>query len=319
MRISGIDLFRGLSILLMVFFTMVQIFSGSLPDILVHNKPHSLHLGDFVLPMFLFASGMSLVFFQKKRSAKGKLGYSLDVFERAGKLTLIWIFLSPISSGAFLGLDELMLSVILSVVCLAVVAMDWRLVAGLAFLPVIGYLGLYASGALPDFSGALSGGFGYWVLPFYLPVMLAGVLAGRSLHNGRWSVRTTMLFWACSILTLALVFLVQPWKLDASPSFMGLSVMLSLVVFILVGERRNGLLEYLGRKPLRYWVLMFVLVLIPLSAYVLASGEIVEMGPLEAIAASLACCVIVYLGSRLMDVALSLLPEAELASQAKGR
>ena len=51
----------------MVFFTVTLRLSSDLPDPLRHNVWGSLHLGDFVLPMFLFASGLSLAYFLQKR------------------------------------------------------------------------------------------------------------------------------------------------------------------------------------------------------------------------------------------------------------
>ena len=56
------DAFRGLAIVGMVFFTLTLKLSRNLPDILKHNVSGSLHLGDFVLPMFIFGSGISLAY-----------------------------------------------------------------------------------------------------------------------------------------------------------------------------------------------------------------------------------------------------------------
>ena len=47
--------------------------------------------------------------------------------------------------------------------------------------------------------------------------------------------------------------------------------MLSYFVFQAVKGFRNGYLEYLGMKPIRYWVLMFVVILIPLAFYSVGS------------------------------------------------
>ncbi len=79
MRIRSIDVFRGISILLMVFFTLILRLSDSLPVLIIHNVRESIHLGDFVLPMFLFASGISLVFFAKKR--KKLKSHVLDILK----------------------------------------------------------------------------------------------------------------------------------------------------------------------------------------------------------------------------------------------
>ena len=152
MRVAAIDCFRGLSIVLMVFFTMLLALSSNIPDFITHNLPNSIHIGDFVLPMFLFASGMSIVFFREKHIKKGRLEYVLDIIERAGKLAIIWLFLSPFSAAGFMGFDELILGIILFLAVIIIAEFPEKaIVLGVA-VPIIFYLILHYMGGLPDFS-----------------------------------------------------------------------------------------------------------------------------------------------------------------------
>ena len=90
---------------------------------------------------------------------------------------------------------------------------------------------------------------------------------------------------------------------------MALSIFFSLAVFVVI-KRADGLvpmgpLEYLGKQPLRYWILMWVLVLIPIAAYVLAT---VSYFPLHfswqaAVAISLGAMVFLYGVSMAIDKA----------------
>ncbi|MCK4718720.1 MAG: DUF1624 domain-containing protein, partial [Thermoplasmata archaeon] len=67
MRDRSIDVFRGIAIVSMVFFTVTLKLSSDIPDILRHNSSGYFHIGDLVLPMFLFASGLSLAYYIDKR------------------------------------------------------------------------------------------------------------------------------------------------------------------------------------------------------------------------------------------------------------
>ncbi len=302
MRIRQIDVFRGLSIVLMVFFSIIARLSDSLPDILEHNEAGSLHLGDFVLPLFLFASGMSLVFFDEKRKGLSRTTYLLDVTGRFGKLVLIALFLSPFSAGEALGMDEVMLSALLFVPSIALIRYAERMIAAVAVMLLLLYIILQHSALLPDFTLHYLGG--YAAAPFYLPVMLGGVLAGKRLKDIKG------LFLASLIVTAVLLFLVPPYKMDVSPSFMALSVSVSLLVFMLVGDIGNGRLEYLGKRPIRYWVLMFVFLLIPLYFYSIFNGMRLPLGSgwLEATALGLLSLCLLYIISKGIDLAFKRFP-----------
>ncbi len=293
MRLPEIDRFRGLAVVLMVFFTIIRLLSGALPDALNHNVPGTLHLGDFVLPMFLFASGMSLFFFVEKRGKRPN--FVLDLAERTGLLLMVWFLISPLSGGGVLQMDEIMLSVLLSIPTIALAAAPEGVIAAVAFAPVALYLLLFWGNMLPDFSAHYLGG--YPAAPFYLPVMLCGTIAARRI--GRlWTVFLPVLAAAAFLLLL-----VPPYKLVASPSFMALSVLFSIAVFEGVKRVGSGWLEYLGTRPLRYWVLMWVVLIIPLAFALLALGKSfpLTLDWVSAVIASFLALIVIYAVSILID------------------
>ncbi|KAI3669441.1 hypothetical protein L6452_40676 [Arctium lappa] len=61
-RIASLDVFRSLSIFLVV---LVDYAGSSLP-VIAHAPWNGLHLADFVMPLFLFAAGVSLAIVYKK-------------------------------------------------------------------------------------------------------------------------------------------------------------------------------------------------------------------------------------------------------------
>jgi hypothetical protein len=280
----------------MVFFTLTLRLSDELPDILIHNVPGSLHIGDFVLPMFLFASGMSIVFFARKRKKNKRTDYILDVIERFGKLILVSFFLTPFSSGGFLEMDEVMLSAVLFVPAVLLVAFPEIAIAAVGIAIFILYLILQQSFMLPDFTTHYLGGYSAAI--FYLPVMLAGVIAGKRINGIRYLVAASV------ILAIIVMALTPPFKMSVSPSFMALSVVFSLVVFAIVRDVKIKELDYLGRTPFRYWVLMFLVILIPLAFYsyfIGSEGSSIGLGWIEAVVISLLCSVLLYMVSKGLD------------------
>ena len=62
-------------------------------------------------------------------------------------------------------------------------------------------------------------------------------------------------------------------KMTASPSFITLSILFSFIMFALIEWIISNIhslkkLEFIGRKPLRYWLLMYIVFLIPLWFYI---------------------------------------------------
>ncbi|MFH0737511.1 MAG: heparan-alpha-glucosaminide N-acetyltransferase domain-containing protein [Candidatus Micrarchaeota archaeon] len=301
MRSRGIDVFRGFSIALMIFFSVIARLSGALPDILDHNVSGSMHIGDFVLTLFIFASGMSLVFFERKKRSGS--GYLLDVLERTGKLLMVWLFISPFSSGRFLGMDELALIAVLALPTLLLLRFSDRVIAFAAIAPVFLYIILVMTAPISFSSGYLGG---FIAVPFYLPVMLCGALVGRKLMEGADALSAAMpVLTGASLTALILLAFIPPYKMDASPTFMGASIVVSGWLFIFVSGFGEPHMERMGRDPMRYWVLMFILFLIPLAFYGFgyAGGLPLGLGWVEATLISLLCIPIVYLISDGVDKA----------------
>ncbi|XP_023736364.1 uncharacterized protein LOC111884285 isoform X1 [Lactuca sativa] len=86
-RIASLDVFRGLSIFLMV---LVDYAGSSLP-VIAHAPWNGLHLADFVMPMFLFTAGVSLAIVYKKIPNRYEATWKAIV--RAMKLFLLGVFL----------------------------------------------------------------------------------------------------------------------------------------------------------------------------------------------------------------------------------
>ncbi|VFQ78404.1 unnamed protein product [Cuscuta campestris] len=91
-RVASLDVFRGLS----VFLMMVVDYGGSVFPIIAHCPWNGLHLADFVMPFFLFISGVSLSIVYKNVSKR--LEASKKAVLKAFKLFLLGIFLQ----GGFL-------------------------------------------------------------------------------------------------------------------------------------------------------------------------------------------------------------------------
>jgi len=274
-RVGSIDAFRGIAIILMVFFTLTQALSEDLPDALKHNVADQLHFGDFVLPMFLFASGMSIVFFVKKHRAKGRERFILDIIERSGILLVISALLSIFSTGEILGMDVIMLSLILFLGTILIFNLKSAYVLGLIVLIFLSYVLLVHLGIEPIMPDKHLGG--YPAALFYFPVMLSGMLIGKELEKRSFKgMRKLGIVYLCFFIVFALLSPID--KMTATPAFMALSVLLSIVFFAVIELlMKRGLefnaLRWLGRKPLRYWILMFVVFIIPLGYFTVTNGD----------------------------------------------
>ena len=267
-----IDEFRGLTIIGMVFFTITLRLSSDLPEILRHNVWGSLHVGDFILPMFLFSSGLSLAYYIQKREKEGKTILLKSVSTRFGKLAFVGIFLSFFSAYGFLEMDEVMLSAILFVACIVLYKLDWRIHLGIIFVTNCSYFGLLYFQVTDIFIGHYLGG--YPAALYYLPVMLVGLMIGKAIILKKlWCEQN-----AITVLLIG-VFFVIFWgfipinKMTATPSFIMFSILFSFLVFALIERMARKIqsmqeLEYLGRKPIRYWILMYIVFIIPLWFYI---------------------------------------------------
>jgi len=279
-RNHAIDTFRGLAIIGMVFFTVTLRLSNNLPELLRHNVRGSLHLGDFVLPMFLFASGLSLAYFLKKREKEEQKPFFRDVVNRFVKLALVGISLSFFSANGFFEMDEVMLSALLFIACIALYILDWKIILGVIFFINLSYILLMQLDLLSIFMGHYLGG--YPAALYYLPVMLTGLILGKGIvSKGLWCKSNKI------IISVIFSFLIFFWifipinKMSASPTFIMLSILFSFliiaVVILIMGNKIfSNELEFIGRKPLRYWIMMFIIFIIPVRIYDEFSGQVLS-------------------------------------------
>jgi len=276
-RYQPIDAYRGLAILGMIFFTVTLRLSSNLPDILRHNSWGSVHLGDFVLPMFLFASGLSLAYYLQSKGEENKNSFLRSVSGRFGKLALVGISLSIFSAYGFLEMDEVMLSALLFIACVALSRLNWKIIIGIIFFINLSYIALMQFDLLSIFVGHYLGG--YPAALYYLPVMLSGLVIGKGIiSKGLWCGSNQAVVWTTFIFFLLFLIFIPLNKMAATPSFIMLSILFSFVIFaamelILSNKIRLRRLGYIGRKPLRYWLMMYIVFLIPLWFYVELFGQ----------------------------------------------
>lgn len=276
-RNHAIDNFRGLAIIGMVFFTVTLRLSKDLPELLRHNVRGSLHLGDFVLPMFLFASGLSLAYFFQRREKEKQNQFLEDVVKRFIKLAFVGISLSFFSAYGFLEMDEVMLSAILFIICIALYRLDWKIILGIIFFINLSYVVLIQLDLLGIFMGHYLGG--YPAALYYLPLMLIGLFLGKGIiSKGIWCKSNKI------IIAMIFLFFIFFWifipinKMAASPSFIMLSILFSFLILLLINliignKSYSNELKYMGRKPLRYWLMMYIIFIIPLEIYSQFSGK----------------------------------------------
>ena len=271
-RNPSIDTFRGTTIIGMVFFTLTLKLSSNLPEILRHNSYESLHIGDFILPMFLFASGLSLAYYLQKKENEEKRVFRTDVIIRFSRLAIIGIILSPFSANGFFKMDEVMLCAILFIVCIIISKINWKILIFLICSINISYIALKEFYEISFFHKHYLGG--YPATLYYLPVMLIGFIIGKEMiSKGLWSKKNKI------IISIILFFFLISWffipikKLEATPSFMMLSILFSFSIFVFVDLICNNFhrfkeIEYLGKKSIRYWMTMYIIFIIPAHFYI---------------------------------------------------
>jgi hypothetical protein len=222
--------------------------------------------------MFLFASGLSLsYFFQKYEKKNSNNMIYKKVIIRFGKLVFVGLSLSFFSAYAFLEMDEVMLSGILFIGCFFLHKISWKYLLTLTFFINLSYLFLIYFDMTSIFFGHYLGG--YLAAIYYFPVMLIGLIIGKEkISNGLWSIKNNIII--IIIVSYFLIFwsLIPINKLTATPSFMMISILFSYIIFALIeGLLKNikilDKLRYIGKNPLRYWILMYIVFIIPLWFY----------------------------------------------------
>ena len=256
----------------MVFFSIPLRLSSNLPDILRHNVWGAVHLGDFILPMFLFASGLSLAFFIEKYKKETKKGFRNKVFSRFFRLAMIGISLSIFSAYGFLEMDEVILSALLFLACIFLSRVNWKINIVIIFLINLFYFIIIFYDFETIFIGHYLGG--YPAALFYLPIMLTGLLIGKGIIKNHLFCKNNKIIITMIFLFFILFYTFIPLnKMTATPSFIMLSVLFSFFIFIVVELITSKFfiskkLIFIGKKPISYWLLMYITFLIPLWFYV---------------------------------------------------
>jgi hypothetical protein len=169
-------------------------------------------------------------------------------------------------------MDEVMLSAILFLCCVALSKLNWKLILLIIFLINLSYISLIQLDRLDIFFGHYLGG--YPSALYYLPVMLIGLTLGKGIiSDGFWCERNKIVIFIIFIFFILFLPFVQINKMTASPTFIMLSILFSFLIFTIVeniisSKHNFTKLKYIGRKPLRYWLMMYIVFIIPLWFYV---------------------------------------------------
>lgn len=271
-RELNLDSYRGTTIVLMVFYTLCGLFSSDLPFFAKHNFPRSFHFGDLILPMFLYSSGRSLAL-----DAQGTLFSSPLILRRIGrrifKLLLASFLLSFFFTMRLFAMDEIMLNLILFLPCCLFVRLPS------VWLPILIFsqLGIHTVAQvlnlLPDFSERYLGG--YRAAIWYLPIMVAGIL-----HQKEKELTGKLIILSAATCVM-LLWVSPPYKLEVRSSFIALSILWCILSFQMLDWSGFRPLRQTGRKPFRFWILQFLVFVIPVRMYCLSNGS---FGPLPGIA-----------------------------------
>ncbi|RWR86002.1 heparan-alpha-glucosaminide N-acetyltransferase-like protein isoform X1 [Cinnamomum micranthum f. kanehirae] len=174
-RIVSLDVFRGLSVFLMIFVD----YSGSVLPLVAHSPWNGIHLADFVMPFFLFIAGVSVALVHKKVS--NKFSATCNAVQRAIKLFLIGIFLQ---GGYFHGVNSLTFGVDIG-------SIRWF---GILQRIAVGYViaalcEIWFQGRKPSEErvGLFKGYYYHWFTAFSLSTVYMGLLHG--LYVPDWHVK----------------------------------------------------------------------------------------------------------------------------------
>jgi len=295
-RDTQLDLLRGVAVAGMFFFSFVATLSDSLPEILTHNVPGKLLVGDFVLTLFLFCSGVSLALVSSRYTTVWTREVWRKLIVRILQMVGVSVFITPFSAAAVLGMDEMMLNAVLTLPAFLVIACG-RVWIVLCALGVWVLRDIFVSiGVVPALPTVYLGG--YPLAVFWLPIMLGGALAWSRTER---EIARQLMVWT-ALLVVVVMLSGWPDKMALAPSFGVLSVCVglgTLLVFRRYGVRCHWL-EYFGSKPLRMWCLMFCLLgPIRLYASVMYKRMALSESPFTAVVVSLfwmGCCYLISKG-----------------------
>ena len=201
-------------------------------------------------------------------------------------------------------MDEVMLSALLFLACAVLARGHWSVPVGITAALTLIYAILLGRGLEEHMSGYYLGG--YAAAPFYLPVMLVGLYIGRQSLQGRYLHRNNLRLIVLVAALLPFTLLVAPAeKLTATPAFMALSLLICYALLLLVERSIIHInlkeVEYLGRKPLRYWVMMYLLCIVPSKVYVDMGNQRLMVPWTMAVTLSVAVMILLWLISKVWD------------------
>ncbi len=255
-RDRQLDMLRGLAVVGMFFYSVIASLARQLPPVLEHNIPGKLRIGDFVLSLFLFSSGMSLAILRNRYDSLWAVSLWRSVGRRLGMMLFASAFITPFSTGTFGGMDEVMLNATLTIPTLLLARGSVIITAGLFTCLSALYYALPQFGITVIQSNVYLGG--YQGAVFFLPVLTAGATLRNSWRD---RARRHAIMWG--VVSIALYALSgTPDKLVLTPSYIALSCFVSTSILWALGYFAlvNNVIEYFGRYSLRMWCLMFVLI-----------------------------------------------------------
>lgn len=297
-RDRQLDMLRGIAVMGMFFYSVVGTLSRELPPLLEHNISGKIRLGDFVLSLFLFSSGMSLAILRRRYTTLWRITLWKNLAKRLFLMLAASAFITPFSTGTFGGMDEVMLNAILTIPTLLLAGAGTFTTLGAIgcvallyyVLPPLGVTVISPAQYLGGYKGAI----------FFLPVLTAGTLICDS-----WRERALRHACVWALVTVGMcVFLGTPDKMLLTPSFMSLSCCVCALTLYTLGRFsiRSTWMEYCGRHSLRMWCLMFVLIApVRLYAETILHARQLTLGCGESVLIAVFWMMLSYVVSRAWD------------------
>ena len=188
------------------------------------------------------------------------------------KLAIVGISLSIFSAYGFLEMDEVMLSAILFLLSVGLSKINWRIIPGIIFIIFFSYFALIHYNLESIFIGHYLGG--YPAAFYYFPIMLIGLYIGKGIiSDGLWCTRNQIIISMIFIYFIFFSIFIPFNKMTVTPPFILLSILFSFAIFSMIDFISNSniffkRLEYIGKTPLRYWLMMYLFFLVPLLFYI---------------------------------------------------
>lgn len=239
---------------MIIFSVGIRIWDKS---IFTHNVLHEVHVGDFVLPMFIFASGLSVYHFKQKYKND-----FLRLIERSAVIFYVWVLLSVFIAG-FLKMDELILGGILFIPGYLLCNLRKEILLGMCVILLFSYPILNSIINPTEYLGGFGSAY------FYFSITLIGILISR---------KESYILTFALILTIICMIFFPIDKTTASPSFMGAGIIFCILAYHLLIYLEKILkldlyvdsfpikqLIFISKHPVACWIIMVVLMIIPIE------------------------------------------------------